>query len=207
MAHILHIDSSPRGDRSFSRKFSYEFITSWKTAYPADTVTYRDLGHNPVPHVDEPWIAGAFTPPQARSPELNQAIKISDELVDEFLAADRYVFGVPMYNFNVPSTFKAYIDQIVRVGRTVAVTEQGGFQGLVPNKKMLIVTARGGSFTAGSPAATYDFQEPYLKAIFGFLGITDITFIHVENLSAGDDVREESLTQAQKAIAQAVTSW
>jgi FMN-dependent NADH-azoreductase len=207
MAHILHIDSSPRGDRSFSRKFSYEFITSWKTAHPDDTVTYRDLGHNPVPHVDESWIAAAFSPPQTRSPELNQAIKISDELVDEFLAADRYVFGVPMYNFNVPSTFKAYIDQIVRVGRTFAVTEQGAFQGLVSGKKMLIVTARGGSFTQGSPAAPYDYQEPYLKALFGFLGITDISLIHVENLSAGDDVRDQSLAQAQEAIAQAVASW
>ncbi|NEU76781.1 FMN-dependent NADH-azoreductase [Hassallia byssoidea VB512170] len=207
MAHILHIDSSPRGDRSFSRKFSYEFITSWKTAHPDDTVTYRDLGHNPVPHVDESWIAAAFSPPQTRSPELNQAIKISDELVDEFLAADRYVFGVPMYNFNIPSTFKAYIDQIVRVGRTFAVTEQGAFQGLVSGKKMLIVTARGGSFTQGSPAAPYDYQEPYLKAVFGFLGITDISLIHVENLSAGDDVREQSLAQAQEAIAQAVASW
>ncbi|MBW4607699.1 MAG: FMN-dependent NADH-azoreductase [Hassallia sp. WJT32-NPBG1] len=207
MAHILHIDSSPRGHRSFSRKLSYEFITSWKTAHPDDTLTYRDLGHNPVPHVDESWIAGAFTPPQARTPELNQAIKISDELVDEFLAADRYVFGVPMYNFNVPSTLKAYIDQIVRVGRTFAVTEQGAFQGLVTGKKMLIVTARGGSFTQGSPAAPYDFQEPYLKAVFGLLGITDVSFIHLENLSAGDDVREQSLTQAQKAIAQAVTTW
>jgi len=207
MAHILHIDSSPRGDRSFSRKLSYEFVTSWKTAHPDDTLTYRDLGHNPVPHVDEAWIAGVFTPPQARTPELNEAIKISDELVDEFLAADRYVFGVPMYNFNIPSTLKAYIDQIVRVGLTFAVNEQGAFQGLVTGKKMLIVTARGGSFTQGSPAAPYDFQEPYLRTLFGFLGITDVSFIHLENLSGGDDVREQSLTQAQKAIAQAVASW
>lgn len=106
MAHILHIDSSPRGERSYSRKLSYKFITAWKTTYPEDTLTYRDLGHNPVPHVDEPWIAAAFSPPEARTPELNEAIKLSDELVDEFLAADRYVFGVPMYNFSVPSTLK-----------------------------------------------------------------------------------------------------
>lgn len=207
MAHILHIDSSPRGDRSFSRKFSHEFITSWKTAHPDDTVTYRDLGHNPVPHVDESWIAAAFSPPQTRSPELNQAIKISDELVDEFIAADRYVFGVPMYNFNIPSTFKAYIDQIVRIGRTFLVSQEGAFQGLLSSKKMLIVTARGGSFTQGTPTAAYDFQEPYLKAVFGFIGITDISLIHVENLSAGDDVREQSFAQARDAIAQAVASW
>src|SRR3712207_3228968 len=107
MANILHIDSSPRGERSFSRNFTHEFVTAWKNVHSGDTVTYRDLGHNPVPHVDESWIAAAFTPPDARPPELTQAIELSDALVDEFLAADRYVFGVPMYNFNVPSAFKA----------------------------------------------------------------------------------------------------
>jgi FMN-dependent NADH-azoreductase len=207
MPNILHIDSSPRGDRSYSRTLSHEFIESWKASHSADTVTYRDLGHNPVPHVDENWIAAAFSPPQARTPELKNAIAISDSLVDEFLAADRYVFGIPMYNFNVPSTFKAYIDQVIRVGRTFAVSENGTFQGLVEGKKMLVITARGGSFSAGSPAAAYDFQEPFLRTAFGFLGITDITFINAENLAGGDEVREQSLAKAKQAIAQSVANW
>ncbi|NMF66004.1 FMN-dependent NADH-azoreductase [Brasilonema octagenarum] len=207
MAHILHIDSSPRGERSFSRKFSGEFITAWKNAHPGDKVTYRDIGHNTIPHVDEPWIAAAFTPPDTHTPELAKAIELSNSLVDEFFAADRYVFGVPMYNFNVPSTFKAYIDQIVRIGRTVAVTEEGGFKGLVEGKKMLIITARGGDFSPGSFAAPYNYQEPYLSAIFGFLGITDITYINVENLSGGDEVRQQSFAKAHEAIAQAVAGW
>ncbi|MBH8561830.1 FMN-dependent NADH-azoreductase [Nostoc sp. CENA67] len=208
MANILHIDASPRGERSISRSLSYEFITSWKDTHPGDTVTYRDLGHNPVPHVDEPWIAAAFTPPEARTPELTQAIKLSDDLVDEFLAADRYVFGVPMYNFSIPSTFKAYIDQIVRGGRTFAVTENGGFQGLVDSsKKVLIITARGGSFPPGTPFAAYDFQEPYLRTIFGFIGLTDLTFIHGDSLNSGKDARQKSLAAAKDAIAQAVATW
>jgi FMN-dependent NADH-azoreductase len=207
MTNILHIDSSPRGERSHSRTLTHKLVTEWKAAHSKISVTYRDLGHNPVPHVDESWIAAAFTPPQAHTPELAEAIKVSDGLVDEFLAADRYIFGVPMYNFNIPSTFKAYIDQIVRVGRTFAVTEQGSFQGLVEGKKLLVITARGGSFTAGSPAAPFDYQEPYLRAIFGFIGITDVSFIHLENLNASDAAREESFAQAQKAIAQAVTNW
>lgn len=207
MAHILHIDSSPRGDRSFSRKFSGEFVTAWKNDHPGDIVTYRDLGHNPVPHVDEAWIAAAFTPPDARTPELNKAIELSDNLVDEFLTAERYVFGVPMYNFNIPSVFKAYIDNIIRVGRTFAVTEQGDFKGLVEGKKMLIITARGGDFSPGSPAASYDYQEPFLRAVFGFIGITDITFINVENLGAGAEAREESVAKAQAAVEKAVASW
>ncbi|GAA6615671.1 FMN-dependent NADH-azoreductase [Scytonema sp. NUACC26] len=207
MAHILHIDSSPRGERSFSRKFAAEFVSAWKNAHPGDKVTYRDLGHNPVPHVDESWIAAAFTPPDARTPELAKAIEFSDSLVDEFLAADRYIFGVPMYNFNIPSTFKAYIDQIVRAGRTFAVDANGGFQGLVEGKKMLIVTARGGDFSPGSPAAPYDYQEPFLRALFGFLGITDINFIHVQNLGAGEDARQASLAKAQEEVEKAVASW
>ncbi len=98
MTHILHIDSSPRGERSYSRTVSNDFIRAWKQAHPDGKVAYRDLGHHPVPHVDEPWIAAAFTPPEARTPELNQAIKLSDALVDEFLAADRYVCDISPVN-------------------------------------------------------------------------------------------------------------
>lgn len=204
MTHILHIDSSPRAERSYSRTISNDFIHAWKQSHPDDTIAYRDLGHHPVPHVDEPWIAAAFTPPEARTPELNEAIKLSDTLVDEFLAADRYVFGVPMYNFSVPSTFKAYIDQIVRVGRTFAITDQG-YAGLAgSSKKMLVITARGGSYQQGTPAASYDLQEPFIRGIFGFVGITDITFIHVDNLSASPDPSLEKAREASKELA---TRW
>ncbi len=206
MAHILHIDSSPRGERSFSRLFSNEFTSKWKSAHPEDTITYRDLGRNPVPHVDESWIAAVFTPLQARTPELAKAVELSDALVDEFLAADRYVFGVPMYNLNIPSIFKAYIDQIVRIGRTFTDNNRV-IKGLAEGKKMLIITARGASFTPGSPTAAFDYQEPYLRAIFGFIGITDITFIHVENLRAADGLREQSFAKAREAIAHAVANW
>lgn len=206
MAHILHIDSSPRAERSHSRTLSYEFITAWKTAHPNDTLTYRDLGHHPVPHVDEPWIAAAFTPPEARTPELDEAIQLSDALVDEFLAADRYVFGIPMYNFNVPSTFKAYIDQIVRPNRTFAVEEQG-FRGLVEGKKMLVIMASGATYRPGTPEADYNFHEPYLRAIFGFIGLTDLTFIYADNMDIGQEAREQSLAEANAAIQEAVASW
>jgi FMN-dependent NADH-azoreductase len=207
MANILHIDTSPRGERSISRQLSYKFITSWKDTHPGDTVTYRDLGHSPVSHVDESWIAAAFTPSENRTPELTEAIKLSDSLIDEFLAADRFVFGVPMYNFTIPSTLKAYIDQIVRVGRTFAVTDNG-YQGLVDSsKKILVITSRGGSYRPGTPQAAYDYQEPYLRAIFGYMGLTDVTFIHADNLNMGDEARQQSLDAAHEAIAQAVANW
>ncbi len=206
MANILHIDSSPRSDRSHSRTLTGEFITAWKSAYPNDNVTYRDIGHSPVPHVDESWIAASFTPPEKHTPELTAALEISNDLIDELIAADRYVLGVPMYNFGIPSTFKAYIDQVARAGRTFAVTENG-YEGLLKNKKALIITARGGSYPAGTPMAELDFQEPYIRAILNFMGITDISFIHADNLNMGNDARQQSLAAARNAIQTIVDTW
>ena len=208
MACILHIDSSPRGERSMSRTLSNEFIRTWKDSHPDDTIQYRDLGHNPVPHVDENWIAAAFTPPETHTPELKAAIKISDDLIEEFLRSDRYIFGIPMYNLNVPSTFKAYIDQIVRVNRTFLMDENGAYSGLVDSsKKMLVIASRGGSFKPGTPAEAYDFQEPYLRGIFGFIGITDLTFIYAENMNQGEELKAQSLADARAKIQELVKSW
>lgn len=206
MVNILHIDSSPRAERSHSRELSKEFVSGWRAAHPEDAIAYRDLGHYPVPHVDEPWIAAAFSPPETHTPELTEAIRISDELIDEFFAADRYVFGVPMYNFNIPSTFKAYIDQIVRINRTFALNDQG-FRGLVEGKKAVIITASGADYSAASPAAAYNFQEPYLRAIFGFIGVTDIQFINAHSMNNSDDVRTQSLSEARAAIQDAIAQW
>lgn len=205
MAHLLHIDASPRGERSHSRRLTREFVEQWKLAHPNDTVTYRDIGRHPVPHVDESWIAAAFTPPEKHTPELRQAIYISDQLVDEFLAADIYVIGVPMYNFSIPSTFKAYIDQIVRVGRTVAFEPNDSanvFKPLVLGKKMFIVEARGDSgFQPGGRYEKMNHHDPYLVTVFEFMGITDITFVHVENDEYGGQKLAESIAKARTKIA------
>ena len=207
MTHLLHLDASPRGDRSISRALTNDFITHWKAAHPNDSITYRDLGHHPVPLVDETWIAAAFSAPDQHTPEQAAAIAISDELVDEFLAADCYVLGIPMYNFSHPAGFKAYIDQIVRAGRTFSVEADGSYKGLVTGKKMLVITARSGSFRQGTPAHAYDLQEPYLHLVFGFMGITDITVIHADNLAAGEDARAQSLRQAQVDLKAVAEQW
>ena len=206
MTRILHIDSSPRGERSVSRRLSGQFVSAWKATHPDTEVIYRNLGHEPVPHVDESWIAAAFTPPADYTPALKEAISISDKLVDEFIAADLYVLGVPMYNFNIPSTLKAYIDQIVRLGRTFTMNEQG-FQGLVSGKKMIILTSRGGDFSPGAPAAPYDMQEPFLRLVFGFIGVSDIQFIHANSLNLGEENRNQSLSAAESAIQQTAATW
>lgn len=203
MTHILHIDASPRGDRSVSRTLSKEFITYWQMVHPNDSVTYRDLGHHPVPLVDESWIAAAYSAPDQHTPEQAAAIRISNELIDEFLAADRYVFAIPMYNFSVPANFKAYLDQIVRVGRTFSLDETG-YKGLVHNKKMTLIIAQGGTYAEGGPTHSYDLQTPYLKLIFGFIGITEIDFIRADSLALGDEARNLAIANAQAALKNAV---
>jgi FMN-dependent NADH-azoreductase len=185
-----------------------EFVEQWKQAHPGDTVTYRDIGRNPIPHVDEPWIAAAFSPSEQHTPELREAIRLSDRLVDEFLAADIYVIGVPMYNFSVPSGFKAYIDQIVRVGRTWLFEPEDPdmpYKTLVHGKKMFVITARGdGGYTLGSRNENWNHQDPFIKTVFAFMGITDITFIHVENDEFGGHKLAESIAKARAKITELV---
>jgi len=206
MARLLHIDASPRGDRSISRALTKEFAAEWQSKYSDGTVTYRDLGHEPVPLVTENWIAAAYSDPVTHTPEQAAAIGISNHLVDELLAADYYVFGVPMYNFGVPAGFKAYIDQITRAGRTFSLDE-AGYHGLVHDKKMVIIMAQGGSYPVGSPAQAYDMQTPYLRLIFGFIGITDIEFVYADNLMGGDETRSQSIASAQTALRTVLGQW
>lgn len=202
MVTLLQVDSSPRSERSISRALTKQFIQTWQHADSNSHVTYRDLGRYPVPPIDEAWIAAAFTPPDQMNPNLEFALKTSDELIDELFAADFLVFGIPMYNYSVPANFKAYIDQIVRVRRTFTI-DSDGYKGLVSGKRAVVITTRGGSY-AGSPL---DFQEPYLQAVFEFIGITDTAFIHAENLAMGTEERQRAIASAHTAIHQVISNW
>lgn len=206
MSKVLVITASPRGERSVSRALTINFAQQWAQNHAQETVLLRDVGHHPVPHVTEPWVVGAFAPPEAQTPESKAAIAVSDQLVDEFLSVDRYVIGVPMYNLNIPSTLKAYIDQIVRAGRTFALGPNG-YEGLVKGKKALFITSSGGSFLPGTPFAAYNFQEPYLRAIFGFLGITDVSFVVADSMNQGEDAAKASRAKAEATLKELATSW
>lgn len=175
-------------------------MRNWKPA------PYRLSGWRRRCHVTEAWVAAAYSSPADHTPELQEAIRLSDELIDELLAAERYVVGLPMYNFSVPSVFKAYLDQIVRVGRTFAV-DSSGYTGLVKDRKMLVITAQGGSYRPGTPTEAYNFHEPYLRTIFGLIGITDISFIYADGLAMGDEAREKSVAQARVEIGRAIATW
>jgi FMN-dependent NADH-azoreductase len=206
MSKTLVITASPRGERSVTRALAQHFAQHWAQHHPQDTVLLRDIGHHPVPHVTEPWIVGAFAPSPEQSPESKLAIAVSDQLVDEFLGCERYVFAVPMYNFNIPSTLKAYIDQIVRPGRTFAVGPNG-FEGLVKDRKALFILSRGGSYGPGSPTSELDFQEPYLQAIFRFIGVTDARFVIADNTNQGADPARKSRERAENELRELAPSW
>lgn len=206
MSKILLVNSSARFERSNTRRLTQQFVQQWQRAHSGSVLISRDLAAEPVPPVTEPWIIGAFAPPENHTPAVKAALGVSDQLIDELLSAEHYVFGVPMYNFNVPSTFKSYIDQIVRVGRTFNVGP-AGYEGLVKGKKALVVTSSGGSFQAGTPYAAYNFQEPYLRAVFGFLGVTDVQFVVADGQSLGEAAAQSSLAKAEATLKELATSW
>ena len=197
MAHILHLNASARGDASHSRQISGEFVQAWLQAHPGDTVTVRDLGHQAIPHVSEEYIGAMYTPAESRTPAQVEALKLSDELIGELKSADIYVFGVPMYNFGVPSVFKAYIDQVIRAGETF---NPANYSGLLTGKKLFVVTARGGGgYGPGEARESYNVQDPAIRAAFGLAGVTDQTFIHVNNTSRGDET-PAALAEARAQI-------
>ena len=177
MPTLLKIDVSPRGDHSISRKLSQQFADQWQRTHSSGKLVTRDLVKTTLPFVDLPWIVGAYTTPDQRAPENKQALKVSDELTAELLAADEILISTPMYNFAVPALLKAWIDHIVRVNVTFSVGPEG-YKGLLTGKKAAIIIASSGAYPAGTPYEAYNFETPYLRQILGFIGITDLTFVH-----------------------------
>jgi FMN-dependent NADH-azoreductase len=176
MPTLLHIDASPRGDYSISRKVSAAFAANWKKNHADGNVIRRDLTTTHLTFVDLDWIVGAYSTPDKHTEANKKSLAISDELIAELLSADHIVLGTPMYNFAIPAIVKAWIDHIVRVGKTFSVGV-GGYAGLVKGKKATIIIASGGKYAPGTAYAPYDQESPYLKAIFGFIGITDVEFV------------------------------
>ena len=176
MSKLLHIDSSPLYGRSVSRQLTGAFITQWKSSHPNGTVVDRDLNATTIPPVTAEWVGAAYTPEKARTPQQKELLLLSDALLAELERADEYVFGVPMHNFGVPSVVKLWIDQIARVGRTFSYAD-GTPKGLLTGKKATFIVATGGIYDPQTQMASFNFVEPYLRSVFGFLGVTDVTFL------------------------------
>jgi FMN-dependent NADH-azoreductase len=204
MANVLILNGSPRGNRSHSRRLVNLLVEKWQNNHPNDSFKFREIGKANIPHINENWIAAAFTPPQERSPEMTASLAISDQLVDELWWADVIIAGVPMYNWSVPSSFKAYIDQVMRIGRTwtfASGVPDGVYKGLLLNKKMYLISARGDfGYEAGGHNEKMNFQSSYLKTVFGIMGIRDIEEVILENEEFGGEKFINSIQKAELQI-------
>jgi FMN-dependent NADH-azoreductase len=191
MSNVLLIHSSVFGEKSQSLGLARDFLKR----YPHRTLVERALAPHSMPHLDGETFAAMGTDAGNLDGRQKQAVALSDELIAELEAADTIVLAVPMYNFSIPSTLKAWIDHVARRGRTFRYSEKGP-EGLLKNKKVFVLVARGGVYSKGAPHAAFDFQEPYLRTVLGFLGMTDVTFVHFEGRAMGPDAANAHRSKA-----------
>ncbi|MFC3653817.1 FMN-dependent NADH-azoreductase [Dyella humi] len=188
---LLHLDASSLGQHSVSRELSAAIVTQLAQEIPALQITYRDLTAQPLPH---------WTPVVDAE---STAAKLGQQVMDEFQAADVIVIGAPMYNFSIPSQLKAWIDRVVVAGQTFRYTENGP-QGLAGGKRVIVASSRGGVYTSG-PAASFDFQENYLRAVLGFIGVTNVEFVRAEGLNLSADHKVTAIASARESIGSLAT--
>lgn len=197
MNHILLITSSPRGADSLSTRFATEIAEGIK-ARSGCTLTVRDLAANPLPHITPAYIHGRIAAPDARTPEQTEAVGIAQELVDELKAADVIVLGSGMINFGPSSQLKAWFDHVTWPGVTFGYGDTGP-KGLLPGKKVYLITATGGVFSEGA-WAPFDFQSNYLLHLLGFIGLTDVELVRVEGTVFGPDAAKAAIANTEKVV-------
>jgi FMN-dependent NADH-azoreductase len=204
---LLRIDSSARRS-SVSRQLTARFVQAWQLEHPDGTVMERDLAATALPPVTDEWVQAIYSNPANLTAEQKQVLRLSDAMIEELVQADTIVIGAPMYNFAISAPLKSWIDQVVRVGKTVLFAEAGP-QGILKGKKVYVVTSRGGAFRPGTPTERFDYQEPYLRHILGFIGLTDVTFIHAENQKPGaqaEIAKAAAIAQIQQLAAEGTRS-
>jgi FMN-dependent NADH-azoreductase len=194
--NILHITSSSRGAASYSSRVAANVIAEITGRTHGATVKVRDLAHDPLPHIDDDFVVATRSPAGPQTDKQRGQLALSNALVDELFAADVIVIAVPMINFTIPSNLKSWIDHIARAGRTFSYSEAGP-KGLVTDKQVIIVPARGGIYAAGN---AMDFQVPYLKSVLGFLGMTDVQVVEVEGVAYGPEAAEKAVEAANAKI-------
>lgn len=186
MKQILIVESSPMGEKSLTRQVSRRLEERLRRMHPEARVVRRDLAESPLPHLGEAAITAQRAGGAARG--------LSDELVEELLASDLVAISAPMWNFGIPSGLKAWIDHVVRAGKTFSYSESGP-KGLAAVKKAIVITASGGVYSSG-PMQSADFVEPYLRRVLGFIGIQDVQTVRAEGVaipSLADSARAEAL--------------
>lgn len=196
MATLLYVKGSIFGDHGQSSQLSAQFVENWKAKNADGQVVVRDLAVDVPPYLDGERVSALFTPAENRTAEQQAVVDYSDKLIEEVVNADAIVLGVPMYNFTIPAQMKSYLDHLCRAGVTFKYTETGPV-GLVANKPVYVVTARGGLYKG----TALDTQTPFLKTILGFIGLSDVTMIHAEGLNMGDETKAAALQAASAEIA------
>ncbi|WP_376743696.1 FMN-dependent NADH-azoreductase [Ensifer canadensis] len=202
MPTILHLDSSILGGNSVSRALSAAVVARLKNLDPAVDVVYRDLAAQPIPHLTGGYVAvvrGGLEAPH--DPALRADLAVGKAVLEEFLRADTVVLGVAQYNFSVPSQLKAWIDRIAVPGKTFRYTE-GGPEGLVVNKRVIIALARGGFYGPGSPAENFEHTLSYLKSVLAFIGIAHPEVIAADGVNVSSEQRKSSLKEAEAKVAE-----
>lgn len=195
---LLHVDASILGTNSVSRQLSAAIVKQLRDANPALEVSYHDLGAEPIGHLTGAHLAAAqgVTPEE---PSLQRDLALGQKALADFLAADIVVVGAPMYNFSVSSQLKAWIDRLAVRGKTFRYTEKGP-EGLAGGKRVIVASSRGGFYGPQMPTASLDHQENYLRGVFGFFGITDLTFIRAEGVNVGPDQRKAAIEAATAEV-------
>ncbi|WP_075359427.1 FMN-dependent NADH-azoreductase [Caballeronia sordidicola] len=202
MPTLLVIESSPRGEHSMSRGLTKLFVENWLENHPGGRVVERDLMESNLPFVTMPWLGAYFTPPEQQTPEMKDILRLSDELVSEILEADHIAIGTPVYNYNVPAVLKAYIDHIVRKGKTLGFSGEG----LVHGKACTILMASGGVYTQGSPIQDRDIATNYLRLILKAIGIVDVKVVaggNAKSVDMGQVTRDKFLQTFASEVAAA----
>ncbi len=204
MTQILHLTASARHGRSLSRMLGARFIDGWRRLRPDDVIVPRDVGAVPPPAISENWIAGAFTPEVERTPEQQDALAISDELIGEVVDCDLIVLATPMYNYGMPAALKAWVDQVVRVNKTFTFDLTRGDDPLAPTlagKTMVLLTSSGEfGFAPGELRSHMNHLIPHLETVSKYLGVTEIHTASIEYQEFGDARHESSVALAQDRV-------
>jgi len=201
MSTALVITSSALGEASVSSQLVGETVARLRSHDPALRVIARDLGRDPVPHLTTDS-ATALRGGEPSNEAQAAALTLSDGLIAELKAADTLIIGAPMYNFGIPSTLKAWFDYVLRAGITFSYSESGP-EGLLKGKRALVIESRGGHYSEG-PAQVMDSQEPHLRSLLGFIGITDVTFLRAEKLAFGSAARDEAIAAVRRQITETI---
>lgn len=196
MKTLLKLNTSLNSDKGESSRLAEEFVAHWRAADPNTQVISRDLALDPVPHLTAERFEAFLARPESRTEEQKAVIAYADSLIGEIRRADAIVIGLPLYNFGVPSTLKAWFDHVARAGITFRYTAEGPV-GLLTGKKVYVMATRGGIYDG----TALDFQTPHIRQFLGFLGMTDVEFIYAEGMAIDAATKEQALDKAKAAIA------